>query len=107
MNFSHKIFVILLIFECATAKKRLENHKISAPFAHLSQNEKPLARPSINVTLIDCKPSEICVESSTSLLGNELGYVKKDTYTYLIGIFSQNWFDLVGEKIVLVIEKDF
>ena len=33
------------------------------------------AHPSINVILVDCKPSEICVESGSSILGNELGYV--------------------------------
>ena len=34
-----------------------------------------IANPSINVILVDCKPSEICVESDSSILGNELGYV--------------------------------
>ena len=36
---------------------------------------RPIAHPSINVVLVDCKPSEICVESGSSILGNELGYV--------------------------------
>ena len=34
---------------------------------------RSVARPSINVILVDCKPSEMCVESGSNLLGNELG----------------------------------
>ena len=36
---------------------------------------RAIAHHSINVILVDCKPSEICVESGSSILGNELGYV--------------------------------
>ena len=36
---------------------------------------RAIAHHSINVILVDCKASEICVESDSSILGNELGYV--------------------------------
>ena len=51
----------------------------------LSENygRRQIAPPSINVILVDCKPSEICVESDSSILGNELGYGFKTRFEYL------------------------
>ena len=41
-----------------------------------------IAYPSMSVILVGCKPSEICVESDSSILGNELGYGFKRGFEY-------------------------
>ena len=40
---------------------------------------RSIAHPSINVSLVNCKPWEICVDSGSNIFGNELGYVLKET----------------------------
>ena len=49
---------------------------------------RQIAHASINVILVDCKPSEICVKSDSSILGNELGYVFKRRFEYLRTIWT-------------------
>ena len=53
-----------------------------------------IAHPSINVILVDCKPWEICVESDSSILGNELGYGFKRRFEYLRTTWTVN--DVTG-----------
>ena len=36
---------------------------------------RSIAQPSINVSLVNCKPWETCVDSGSNIFGNELGYV--------------------------------
>ena len=36
---------------------------------------RSIAHPSINVSLVNCKPWEICMDSDSNIFGNELGYV--------------------------------
>ena len=34
---------------------------------------RSIAHPSINVSLVNCKPWEICLDSGSNIFGNELG----------------------------------
>ena len=53
-----------------------------------------IAYPSMSVILVGCKPSEICVESDSSILGNELGYGFKRRFEYLRTTWTVN--DVTG-----------
>ena len=55
-----------------------------------------IAYPSMSVILVGCKPSEICVESDSSILGNELGYGFKRGFEYLRILWTVN--DLQGRN---------
>ena len=54
-----------------------------------------IAYPSMSVILVGCKPSEICVESDSSILGNELGYGFKRGFEYLCTTWTVN--DVTGK----------
>ena len=58
-----------------TPKPDSPSMKIEMCLLSKKYGRRQIAAPSINVILVDCKPSEICVESGSSILGNELGYV--------------------------------
>ena len=72
------IFILLsgdVIPDIPTSTTESLSMKIEMCIVPGNYGRRSIAHPSINVSLVNCKPWEICMDSDSNIFGNELGYV--------------------------------